>query len=95
MVSLDGLNAANVAGRGTRLANVNENFSNLFETAMERTVTIGGPNGSPAVKLKLLHAAAGVAAGVILAPRATAVATVAAMIRGVTVTIDFPVPEEA
>ncbi len=74
---------------------VNENFSSLFETAMERTVTIGGPNGSPAVKLKLLHAAAGAAAGVVLAPRATAVAAIAAMLRGVTVTIDAPAPEEA
>jgi len=86
------------AGHSHRIAivsHVNENFSNLFEIAMERTVTIGGPNGSPAVKLKLLHAAAAVAAGVILAPRATAAAAVAAMIKGVTVTIDFPAPEEA
>lgn len=74
---------------------VNETFSNLFDTAMERTVTIGGPNGSPAVQLKLLHAAAGAAAGVILAPRATAAAAIAAMIRGVTVTIDAPAPDQA
>jgi len=74
---------------------VNENFSNLFETAKERTVTIGGPNGSPAVKLKLLHAGAAVAAGVMLAPRATAIAAVAAMIKGVTVTIDAPAPDKA
>jgi len=69
---------------------VNETFSNLFETAMERTVTIGGPGGSPAVKLKLLHAAAAVVAGVILAPRATAIATVAGLVKGVTVTLDDP-----
>lgn len=74
---------------------VNENFSRLFETAMERTVTIGGPDGSPAVKLKLLHAAAAFAAGVTLAPRVTAAATVAAMLKGVTVTIDMPASEEA
>ena len=74
---------------------VNETISNLFETAMERTVTIGGPNGSPAVKLKLLHAAAAAAAGVVLAPRVTAAAAIAAMIKGVTVTIDAPAPEEA
>ena len=73
---------------------VNETISNLFETAMERTVTIGGPNGSPAVKLKLLHAAAAAAAGVVLAPRVTAAAAIAAMIKGVTVTIDAPAPQE-
>jgi hypothetical protein len=82
--------------RGHRYRDVvNENFSHLFETAMERTVTIGGPDGSPAVKLKLLHAAAAFAAGVILAPRLTAAATVAAMIKGVTVAVDTPAPEEA
>jgi hypothetical protein len=69
---------------------VNENFSNLFEGAMERTVTIGGPDGSPAVTLKLLHAAAAAAAGVILAPRATALAGFAALLKGVTVTLDAP-----
>jgi hypothetical protein len=73
---------------------VNETFSNVFDAAMERTVTIGGPNGSPAVKLKLLHAAAAAAAGVILAPRAAAIGTIAAMLRGVTVTIDDPAPAE-
>jgi hypothetical protein len=73
---------------------VNETFSKVFDTAMERTVTIGGPDGSPAVKLKLLHAAAAAAAGVILAPRATAIATIAAMLRGVTVTMDDPATAE-
>jgi hypothetical protein len=76
------------------VAVVNETFSNLFDTAMKRTVTIGGPDGSPAVKLKLLHAAAAAAAGIILAPRATAIATIAAMLRGVTVTMDDPAPAE-
>ena len=74
---------------------VNEYFSNLFGTAMERTVTIGGPNGSPAIKLKLLHAAAAAAAGVLLAPRATAAASIAAMLKGVTVTLDEPAPDAA
>ncbi len=69
---------------------VNESISALFESAMERTVTIGGPNGSPAVKLKLLHAAAAAAAGVVLAPRLTAAASIAALIKGVSVSIDGP-----
>ncbi len=67
---------------------VNENFSGFFEGAKERTVTIGGPNGSPAVKVKLLHAAAATAAGILFAPRATAIAAIAGMLRGFTVTID-------
>lgn len=72
---------------------VNETFSNLFDGAMERTVTIGGPDGSPAVSLRLLHAAAAAAAGVIIAPRATAAAAIAAMVKGYTITIDSPEPE--
>jgi hypothetical protein len=67
---------------------VNENISGFFEAARERTVTIGGPNGSPAVKVKLLHAAAAAAAGILFAPRATAVAAIAGLLRGVTVTVD-------
>ena len=69
---------------------MNESISNLFESAMERTVTIGGPGGSPAVKVKLLHAAVAAAAGVALAPRLTALASIAGLIRGVTVSIDAP-----
>jgi hypothetical protein len=69
---------------------VNENITKFYEKGMERTVTIGGPNGAPAVKLKLLHAAAAAVAGVILAPRVTAVASIAALVKGVTVKIDAP-----
>jgi hypothetical protein len=74
---------------------VNETFSNLFDTAMERTVTIGGPNGAPAVTIKLLHAAAAAAAGIILAPRATAAATLAAMVKGYTISIERPAGDTA
>lgn len=71
---------------------VNETITNLYETAMERTVTIGGPGGSPAVKVKLLHAAVGAAVAVLLAPRATAIASIAGLVKGVTVSIDAPAP---
>jgi len=67
---------------------VNETFANLFDGAMDRTVTVAGPNGSPAVKVKLIHAAAVAIAGVLLAPRATAVGAIAAMIKGVSVKVD-------
>jgi hypothetical protein len=65
----------------------------MYELAMERTVTIGGPGGSPAVKIKLLHAAAAAAAGVILAPRFTAVASLVGFLKGVTVTVNAPPAE--
>lgn len=74
---------------------MNESISALFEGAMERTVTIAGPNGSPTVRLKLVHAAAAAAAGVVLAPRLTAAATIAALVRGVSVSIDRPITEDA
>lgn len=69
---------------------VNESITNLYETSITRTVTVSGPNGSPAVKVKLLHAGAAAAAGVILAPRATAIAAIAGLVKGMRVTIDTP-----
>lgn len=77
------------------VASVNETISNFYEASMQRTVTIGGPGGSPAVKLKLLHAAAAAVAGVLFAPRFTAVASIAGLVKGVTVTIDTPVEDTA
>lgn len=62
---------------------------------MERSVTIGGPGGSPAVRVKVLHAAAAAVAGVILAPRFTAGAALVALVKGVTVTVDPPPATEA
>jgi hypothetical protein len=77
------------------VAGVNEHLTNIYETSMERTVTIGGPGGSPAVKLKLLHAVAAAAAGILFAPRLTAVATLAGLVKGVTVTVDTPLADAA
>lgn len=67
---------------------MNETISQFYEASMSRTVTIGGPGGSPAVKLKLLHAAAAALAGILLAPRLTAVVSVAGLVKGVTVSVD-------
>lgn len=72
---------------------MNESITNLFDVAMQRTVTIGGPGGSPAVKLRLLHAGAVALAGVVLAPRFTAAASIVGLLKGVTVTIDAPITE--
>lgn len=63
-------------------------LSNMFDGAMDRTVTVSGPDGAPAVTLKLVHAAAGAAAGLIVAPRATAAGALAAMLMGVQITLD-------
>jgi hypothetical protein len=77
------------------VALVNEHLTNIYEASMARTVTIGGPGGSPAVKLKLLHAAAAAVAGVLMAPRLTAIATLAGLAKGVTVTVDAPLSDTA
>lgn len=74
---------------------VNETITSLYENANTRTVTIAGPSGSPAIKVKLLHAAAAAIAGVILAPRFTAVASIAAMVKGMRVSVDAPPVRDA
>ena len=74
---------------------VNEHLTSMYEASMERTVTIAGPGGSPAVKLKLLHAAAAAVAGILFAPRLTAITTVAGLVKGVTVSVDTPLSDTA
>ena len=71
---------------------MNEHFSDLLASASERTVTISTADGHPLIKAKLLHAAAVAAAGVIIAPRLTAAATLGALLKGVTLSLDAPGP---
>jgi hypothetical protein len=63
-------------------------FSELMATASERMVTIRTADGHPLFKAKLLYAAAVAAAGVIIAPRVTAVAGIGALFKGITLTVD-------
>lgn len=67
---------------------MNEHFSDLFEAAQSRTVTLHAADGRPLAKAKLLHAAALAAAGVVLAPRLTAAAAVAALVKGIEVSVE-------
>lgn len=75
----------------TIVLSVNETLSDLFDAAMERTVTVSAPKGSPAVKVRLLHAGAAALAGIIFAPRAVAVGAIAALVKGVRVSVDAPI----
>lgn len=67
---------------------MNETFSNLFDAASGRSITLRSAEGRPMVRLKLLHAAGLAAAGVLMAPRLTAIAAVGALFKGVSLTLD-------
>ena len=67
---------------------MNETFSNLLGTAQDRSVTLRSAEGRPMVRLKLLHAAGIAAAGVLMAPRLTAIAAVGALFKGVSLGLD-------
>jgi hypothetical protein len=72
---------------------MNETFSNLLGAASNRSVTVRSPEGRPMVRLKLLHAAGIAAAGVLMAPRLTAVAAVGALFKGVSLSLDETIVE--
>jgi len=72
---------------------MNETFSNLLGAAQDRSVTLRSPEGRPMVRLKLLHAAGIAVAGVIMAPRLTAVAAVGALFKGVSLSLDETIAE--
>lgn len=74
---------------------MNEHLSDLLATANERVVTIRAADGHPLVKAKLLHAVIAAAAGVVVAPRITAAAAVAALLKGFTVSVEGEAAESA
>lgn len=78
--------------RSLALTVVNEHLSDLMSMASERSVTLNAEDGRPLVRLKLLHAAALAAAGVIVAPRITAAAALGALFKGLSLSLD---PEPA
>ena len=67
---------------------MNEHLSDLIGTASERSVTLHAEDGRPLVRLKLLHAAALAAAGIVVAPRLTAAAAVGALFKGLSLSVD-------
>jgi hypothetical protein len=67
---------------------VNQQFSDILEAAQSRTLNVRTADGHPLIKTKLLHAAAAAVVGVMIAPRLTAAAAIAAMFKGVTVSVE-------
>ena len=65
-----------------RFAAMNEQLSELLATANERVVTVKAPDGHSLVEAKLLHAVIAAAVGIVVAPRLTAAAAVAALLKG-------------
>jgi len=61
---------------------MHEHFSDLLGTATERSVTVKAPDGHSLVEAKLLHAIIAAAVGIVVAPRLTAAAAVAALLKG-------------
>jgi len=60
--------------------------------AGDRALTVRSRRGHPLLRVGLAPAVAGALAAVLIAPRATAAAALAAMLRGVTLSIDRTEP---
>jgi hypothetical protein len=60
----------------------------------DRTLVLSDPDGAVVFELDILYAAAGGAAAVLMAPRITAIAALAALLRGMSVTVS-PAPAPA
>jgi len=58
--------------------------------APRRTVTLRSPSGKPLLTLRAVPAALAAAAALVVAPRLTAVAALAALARKMTLTIEAP-----
>lgn len=56
--------------------------------ALSRTVTLRAPDGRPLLRVKALPAALGAVAAVALAPRLTALASLGALLRQLSITLD-------
>ena len=78
--------------RATSVAAVHENITDFFGSIADRTITVQSANGHPLLKVKAIHAAAVAAAGVILAPRLTAVAALGALVKGFSLNLDQAAP---
>jgi hypothetical protein len=67
---------------------VNDNFSGFFSGLSGRTLTVRSTKGQPFLHLRLIHVAGAAVAGVILAPRMTAIATLGLLVKGYTLKLD-------
>jgi hypothetical protein len=69
-----------------------ENITDFFGELSNRTLTVRTSKGHPLIHVRLVHAAGVAAAGVIMAPRLTAVATLGLLFKGFSLSLD-PLPE--
>lgn len=67
------------------------NISEIFSALSTRTLTVRNSKGQPFVHLRLLHVAAAATAGLFLAPRLTALASMGALVKGYSLKLDPPV----
>lgn len=67
---------------------MNDNISNFFSGLSNRTLTVRTTKGQPFLHLRLIHVAGVAAAGVILAPRLTALASLGLLVKGYSLKLD-------
>lgn len=83
-----------MTGHLATLCPVNEQITRMFEAASRRTVAVRTADGKPLARLKLLHAAAVAAAGIVMAPRLTATAALGAMFKGLRLEVEEQVDQQ-
>lgn len=66
---------------------MNDDFADIFSSITSHTVTVRAADGHPLMEAKALHVAAVGVAGILLAPRLAAAAALAALLAGVTVSV--------
>lgn len=64
-------------------------------TDVERSVTLRNGDGSPVFAIPAVYGIAAGVVAVLVAPRATAIAAIAALTRHMSITVDRPAPADA
>lgn len=66
---------------------------NFVGDLQSNDITLVRASGKPVLRLRMLHGAALVAAGVLIAPRLTALAATGALLKGMSLRVEGPVTE--
>lgn len=69
---------------------MNENVSGFLSGLSSRTITVRSTKGQPFLHLRLIHVAGAAVAGVFLAPRLTALASLGLLVKGFSLKLDPP-----
>lgn len=67
---------------------MNQNIGDLFGGLSSRNLTVRTAKGHPLVTVRLLHAAGAAAAGIFLAPRLTAAASIGLLLKGFSLSVE-------